>query len=231
MKRISHVCFAGMFVIGMLSGQALCQSSAAQNQNTAASGQSSAAPSATQEQPLGNYARAFRKNKTQANVKTFDNDTIPKSDTISVVGNSSASATQAAASQDETQAQPGSNDQNRLPKVTPGQSQEQRQQVYEQWQEKLTSQQGRIEGIAQELDLDQREYRLRAASFYGDAGARLRDQGQWDKEEAQYKQKIADKQKELNDAKQGLSDLQEEARKAGIPSSVQQTAAPDSNEQ
>jgi len=231
MKRISYIWFAGMFLLAMLTGQAPAQSSTAASQNTSPSGQSSASSEPTQEQSLGSYARSVRKSKSQPSAKTFDNDTIPKSDTISVVGNNSASTSPAAATaDDETTAQAGTAGQNQMPKVAPGESQEQRQQVYEQWQGKIAEQQGKIDSISHELDLDQREYRLRAASFYGDAGARLRDQGQWDKEDASYKQKIADKQKELDEAKQALNDLQEDARKAGVPASAQQAAADSSQE-
>ena len=49
--------------------------------------------------------------------------------------------------------------------------------------------------------------------MYADAGNRLRNATDWDKQDAQYKQQIADKQKALDDAKQRLDDLQEEARK------------------
>ena len=63
----------------------------------------------------------------------------------------------------------------------------------------------------------QREYRLRAAAFYSDAGNRLRDSKDWDTQDAQYKQQIADKQKSVDDARQKLEDLQEQARKAGVP--------------
>ena len=76
--------------------------------------------------------------------------------------------------------------------------------------------------MSRELDVIQREYRLRAASFYGDAGERLRNAAAWDKEDAQYKQQIADKQKALDDAKQHLDDLQEDARKAGVPPAMRE---------
>ncbi len=56
--------------------------------------------------------------------------------------------------------------------------------------------------------------------MYGDAGNRLRNETQWDKQDAEYKQKIADKQKAVEDAKQKLSDMQEDARKAGVPSNM-----------
>ena len=40
------------------------------------------------------------------------------------------------------------------------------------------------------------------------------------KDDADFKQKIADKQKELDAAKAKLSDLQDEARKAGAPAAT-----------
>jgi hypothetical protein len=56
--------------------------------------------------------------------------------------------------------------------------------------------------------------------MYADAGNRMRNSADWDKQDAQYKQQIADKQKAVEEAKQKLDDLQEEARKAGAPASV-----------
>ncbi len=76
--------------------------------------------------------------------------------------------------------------------------------------------------MTRELDVLQREYRLRAAAFYADAGNRLRNAGTWDKEDRQYKQQVADKQKGLDAAKKQLDDMQEQARKAGVPSSMRQ---------
>jgi hypothetical protein len=58
--------------------------------------------------------------------------------------------------------------------------------------------------------------------MYADVGNRLRNSGDWDKQDADYKQKIADKQKALDDAKQKLEDIQEDARKAGTPSSIRE---------
>jgi len=67
-----------------------------------------------------------------------------------------------------------------------------------------------------ELDLEQREYRLRAAAYYGDAGTRLRDSGQYDKDNAQYKSDVDGRQKALDAARQEFDEMQEQARKAGI---------------
>jgi len=78
--------------------------------------------------------------------------------------------------------------------------------------------------------VDQKEYRIRAAAFYADAGDRLRNQATWDKEDTDYKQKIADKQKALDEAKQKVTDLQEDARKSGVPSSSREVAQPDAQQ-
>ena len=82
------------------------------------------------------------------------------------------------------------------------------QKANDEWKKKIAAQQGKVDLLTRELDVTQREYRLRAAAFYADAGNRLRGSGTWDKEDAQYKQQIAQKQKALDDAKKALDDLE-----------------------
>jgi vacuolar-type H+-ATPase subunit H len=60
--------------------------------------------------------------------------------------------------------------------------------------------------------------------MYGDAGSRLRNEANWDKQEADYKQQLEEKQKALADAKQNMEDMQEDARKSGVPSAVIENA-------
>ena len=95
-----------------------------------------------------------------------------------------------------------------------------KQEEWKGWHDKVSSQKEQIDLASRELDVLQREYQLRAAEMYADAGNRLRNSGQWDKQDADYKQKIADKQKAVDDAKQKLDDLQEQGRRAGVPSSM-----------
>ena len=98
---------------------------------------------------------------------------------------------------------------------------EQKKQAATDMQKKLDEQNAKIAQLSRELDLDQREYRLRAAAFYSDAGNRLRNAAQWDKDDASYKTDIEAKQKALDDAKAALTGLQEEARKAGLKENSQ----------
>ena len=90
------------------------------------------------------------------------------------------------------------------------------------WKKKIDEQKAKVDLLSREMDVTQREYRLRAAAFYADAGNRLRGPGTWDKEDTQYKQQIAQKQKALDDAKKALADMQEQARKAGVPAKVRE---------
>jgi hypothetical protein len=175
-----------------------------------------AIPGRAQDQPLGDYARKARqeRSKEQPATKKFDNDNLPVEDKLSIVGNAAPAAEESSANAGE---KPAEKKDEKAP-----QSAEQRQKAYEEWKQKIAGQKDQIDAMARELDVVQREYRLRAAGFYADAGERLRNSAAWDKEDAQYKQQIADKQKALDAAKQHLEDMQEDARKAGVPSMMRE---------
>ncbi len=202
MKRIAYVGMAAIFLMGVV-----------------------ALPAAAQNEPLGDYARTIRKDKEKdkqpASAKKYDNDNLPRNETLSIVGN----ATDAPAADSATPAQPAGDQSatGSAPKAEkPKDSQEDRQKANDQWKDKISAQKGQIDLMTRELDVLQREYRLRAAAFYADAGNRLRNSGTWDKEDRQYKQQVADKQKGLDAAKKQLDDMQEQARKAGVPASARQ---------
>jgi hypothetical protein len=214
MKRTLFALLAGILTSGLMVSVATAQDTTVQE-------------TTAQEPSLGSYARAAKKDKKPqpAPAKKWDNDNLPKDDSISVVGNgATASVEPSAAPLSDSQAAAGSAD--KLA-VQPGQSQEQRQVVYDQWQQKINTQQSQVDLLQRELDVEQREYRVRAAAFYADAGDRLRNQTAWDKEDADYKTKIADKQKSLDEAKEKVTEMQEEARKSGVPSSSREVAQPD----
>jgi hypothetical protein len=179
-------------------------------------------------QSLGDYARQVRKEPdTKPKKKVFDNDNLPKEDKLSVVGNAPAPGAGAAA---PAESKPAESANAALAKAEAGappadtskMDQAQKEAAWKQWGDRLKAQQETIDLLTRELDVAQREYQIRAAAMYGDVGNRLRNSADWDKQDAQYKQQIADKQKALDDAKQKLEDLREEARKAGVPSSVRE---------
>lgn len=186
----------------------------AQNQTGSNTQSSSSSPS------LGDYARHVRNkdSESKSKPKVFDNDNLPREEHLSVVGKPSESA-------DNTPAPKAEESQSTAATAagsTAPVDEATKQAALKQWSEKFDSQQKQIDLLQRELDVLQREYQVRAAAMYGDAGNRLRNSADWDKQDAQYKQQIADKQKALDDAKQKMQDMQEEARKAGVPSSVRE---------
>jgi hypothetical protein len=207
MKRIIYVRIAAVILAGMMASFASAQNSTAQ------------------EQPLGDYARAVRKDKKPATAKQFDNDNLPVDDKLSVVGNAGASGDDKPQTAANGAADAGQSDKktdDKPPSVQPGESKEDRQKTYDSWKDRLAAQKDKMDLLARELDVEQREYQLRAAAMYADAGNRMRNSGSWDKEDADYKQKIDQKKKAFDDAKKDMDDMQEDARKAGVPSSVRE---------
>jgi len=202
MKRITLVWLAAIVVAGLAAALAGAQS----------------------QQPLGDYARKVRKEKDKeqkpAAVKSFDNDTLPKNDTLSVVG-PSPDNTASNGTTNGIEASAGSEAAGKKEQNGP-ESAADRQKRFDEWKGKIEDQKSKVDLLARELDVEQREYKLRAASFYGDAGNRLRNAAEWDKEDAQYKAKLAAKQKAVDDAKHQLQTLQEQARKDGVPNSMRQ---------
>ncbi len=164
-----------------------------------------AAACVAQSGSLGDYARAARKETKPPAAKIFDNDNLPKDSHLSVVGNT-----------DVAQADNG-NAANSAPKdaLSPAATQAANSAKTAEIKGRLEEQKSKVELASRELDVTQREYRLRAASFYADAGDRLRNSASWDKEDADYKKKIADQQAVVTEGKKQIEDLQEELRKAG----------------
>jgi len=185
------------------------------------------------QESLGDYARAVKRSKgapaTPDQKKVYDNDNMPTSSSISVVGSApaaaAADATPAEPSKDASStAQPAAGgdkkDEQKDPEIKAGQSASDRKEALDSWKEKLNAQSDKISGLSHELDLLQREYRVKSSEFYSNTANRAQNPTGFAKDDADYKQKIADKQKELDDAKAKLSEMQDDARKAGAPGSV-----------
>lgn len=187
----------------------------------------------SQTQPLGDYARAVKKGKRPPDAKTapkvYDNDNLPASTSISVVGDSSSSDQKNGDSQDQDKAKnpdgtkkqdDSSGEKKPEPKLKEGQSAEERQKALDHWKDKLGEQKDKISLVSRELDVLQRERQLKFAEFYSDTARRTQNPNGFVDEDAKYKQQIADKQKQLDDAKGKLNDMQDDARKSGAPNSV-----------
>jgi len=173
---------------------------------------------------LGDYARKAHKDpNAKAKPKVFDNDNLPSEDKLSVIGAApvtTADATAADAASKAGSPATAKDATAAAPAASPEDERAKRQAEWKTWQDKISAQKNSIDLASRELDVLQKEYQLRAAAMYADVGNRLRNSGQWDKEETDFKQKIADKQKSVDEGKQKLDDMQEEARKAGVPAAM-----------
>jgi hypothetical protein len=161
-------------------------------------------------QSLGEVARSTRKAKVQPTsaTKHYDNDNLPTTEHLSIVGPAPATNSQST--------DPNAPAAVQAPAVDPKAAAEERERAANEWKDKIADQQKSIESLNRELDLTQREYRLRAVAQYSDAGNRLRNSAQWDKDEADFRKQLEEKQKAVDAAKKELENLQEQARKAGV---------------
>ena len=240
MKRIASSSFEIALLLGLIVLPASAQNQTSQNQasqNQASSNSQSSATNSTAGSSLGDYARQIRKTPAEAKPRVFDNDNLPKDEKLSIVGNATTETAAPASSTDNTAAAgttPAAGESKEQTGSTPigasttnqakaaEEDEAAKQAAWKQWGDRIAAQKDQIDLLSRELDVLQREYKLRAAAMYADAGNRLRNEADWDKQDTQYKQQIADKQKALDDAKQKLDDMLEDARKAGVPASIRE---------
>ena len=203
-----------IWLMGTLITMAMVAGAAAQNQS----------------ESLGAYARAIKKSKgtptENPSSKVYDNDTLPSQSSVSVVGSSlpdtnadskSSDAKTPAGDQDKSAK---SDDKKKDPELKTGQSSDERQKAVGEWKSQIDAQKAKVDLAARELDVLQREYKLKSATFYTDTARRVQNPNGFAADDAKYKQQIAERQKKLDDERSKLSDMQNRARQAGAPNSV-----------
>lgn len=160
--------------------------------------------------PLGDVARKEKtKPKPQA-ARIYTNEDIPsiepsKNDKAAATANSDlAASTAEGAAADKSAAKPEAK--------SPVESQK---ELNSEWKRKVEDQKAKVGNLQREIDLMQREQRLKSAVFYSDAGNKLRDNKQWLDDEQKFQADLTTRQKELAEAKTKLEDTREAARKAG----------------
>lgn len=164
-------------------------------------------------------ADAARKHKQQqagkpVAAKVYTNDNLPSTETISTVGapvsdSASATPTDGQATADASAPKDG---------VKPADDTKSRQKTWEDWRDKIQKQKAAVEQLQKENEEIERQYKLTTGNYNNSAQQRLYDGAAMAKEDAAYKQQMEQKTKAIEDAKQKIDDLQEEARRAGVPS-------------
>lgn len=169
-------------------------------------------------QSLGEAARAARAKKQTAprpNERVYTNESLTllhgKMTDASVVGPSTAPAAGTdVKSEDASKAKAGEES-----KDAAATAEEQKKQLTDN----IAKTKSELEQLTRELDVLQRENRLRAAAYYADAGTRLRDQAKFAADDQRYQQEIQSKQAAIKNAQQQLDNLREQARRMGVPAS------------
>jgi hypothetical protein len=162
-------------------------------------------------QSLGDAAREARAEKPATpQTKVFTNDNLPTTGSISVLGTATPAPS---ASASDKAAKPAA-------AATTAPDPAAKQKEADKIKDQIESQKGEISRLERELDISTREWKLRQAAYYADAGNQLRDPAAWAATERKYNDETAAKKQALDDARQKLDDLQDQARKAGMSSSA-----------
>lgn len=162
------------------------------------------------QQSLGDVARANRAKKhTSSSTVKLDDDSMPHSSAPSA-----GSEAEAAKKADDKSTDAKDADQKDAKKDTA----ETQKQKNDELLKQIDSEKKEVATLQRELDIAEREARLRAAAFYGDAGTMLRDQAKFAEDTRKQQDEINGKKAALEAAQQKLDALQEQARKSGMRS-------------
>ena len=173
--------------------------------------------SAVGQQSLGDVARKARKNKpAEPTTNVITNDTLGVP--TKPVDDSASTGTASDSEKPVADSKADAKDKNKPAEKKSGDDQA---KIDKEWGDKISAQKDSIALLERELDVLQRENKLRAATFYADAGNRLRDEKKYADDDRKYRDQIDAKQKAIDDAKSKLDQMRDDARKAGAsPSAI-----------
>jgi flagellar motor protein MotB len=84
------------------------------------------------------------------------------------------------------------------------------------YKSKLKDLQDSLAALQKEASLNEREWKLAQAAYYGDAGTQLRNQKKFADDQSGHQNDMQKLQKEIDDATKKIEDLKEQARKDGV---------------
>jgi hypothetical protein len=160
--------------------------------------------SAGAQESLGEVARKQRQSKRPSTARVITNDDIAMATAPAPVApapDAAADAKSDKSGKSDAAAVPGADDKAKLAASFKAKADEQKKNIAQ---------------LERELDVAQREYRVKVAVYYADVGNNLRDGKKWAEEDRKQRAELDDKQKALGAAKQNLADIQEAARSAGV---------------
>jgi hypothetical protein len=162
--------------------------------------------------PLGDYGHLKRKDKPDnaSSATVYDNDNLPSTDTVSIVGsmqepdtNHDAAERAGVGSAEKHVTDQEKRDEGR---IEVGQSLEDRQKAFLYWQKRINKRKDKVEQLARELEDLRQNAPLSVVVLH-----------LWPDDQL-YLQSVNGKRRDLEQAKTNLNTLEDQARKAGVPS-------------
>jgi hypothetical protein len=177
-------------------------------------------------QSLVDVAKQTRaRQKANPNAKVIDNDVIPSTLDVSSsapaasspAASNTSGSTELVARKDGTAGNQEAAKEESKTDAEKASAATEDQKNINLWTKQINDEKKEISQLERELNVAQREAGLHAAVYYADAGSMLRDSGKFAEDNKRLQAEIDTKTQALAAAKQKLADLQEEARKAGVP--------------
>lgn len=174
---------------------------------------------AAQDQSIAEAARKAREQKkTAPQAKhVFTNDNIPTDPgAVSSVGSAPAPSGETTSGTSPTGARPGGGEGTTTGTPNPDEKAKAAEEEAK-WRKKFAELRAKITTAEKEVDVMQRELNLKQQQYYSDPNTALREQySRGDINETT--KKIDDKKKEIEALKQQLTELEDDLRRAGLPS-------------
>jgi hypothetical protein len=176
-----------------------------------------------QDQSIAEAARKAREQKKTAPQakRVFTNDNIPTvPGTLSTIGTNPTPGGDASSGTTSSGGQTGGADSG----TTPANPDDKTKSADEEakWRKKFAELRAKLASAEKEVDIMQRELNLKREQYYSDPNQAMREQYKYPSgsggEVNDLAKKIADKKKEIESLKQQLSELEDDLRRAGLPS-------------
>ena len=167
-------------------------------------------------QSLAEVARETRNAPHARAKKVVTNDDIPSVDTMSTA---SAPEKDSAKATDDKTASKGESKAGVTTKAgsaTPAKKDAEQEKSDAGLNDKYSQQQEKISLLERELKVSEQEYRQKQLAHLADVNARINNQQQYAEAEKLDEDDLAQKKEKLNAERQKLSDMQEDARHAGV---------------
>ena len=174
-----------------------------------------------QEDSLADAARLHKRQQQGKPVatKVFTNDNLPTTETISTVGAPPADTPPANVATDTpSDTNPAPPKDGASPDAKPGAQAKQQKKTWKNWRDKIQQQKQAVEQMQKDTAELEKQYRLASLMAYSNAAEHGNKSAQTDGDDAVYREQMEQKKKALEESKQKIDDLQEEARRAGVPS-------------